>query len=226
MSADILVFGGRYLDIKTHPAGLAANILGPDLIEVFSDMISLTVFFACLKHDNAARLEKAMFGDRAFFIELQLSSLATGRPYSCDSSTSSHLVRQSCRFACLIYIKLVLRSFPITTIVVGRLAIKLQEAFMDLDLEDLDLDMAKASGRLLVWCLFAGACASTGRLSYGWYVIKLTEICTRLRLWWWIEVKSILTDVVWLESDCDSRCKPVWIDVLENILMQKGTIAD
>ena len=101
---------GRYLDVCSHAADLAATCLGADLVEAFSDIVYLTVFMTSLSTDSfaAEKMNRAMFGDRVFFIELILSTISVG-----EVEWNGKCLRQACKFAGLAYIKLVLRNLMV-----------------------------------------------------------------------------------------------------------------
>ncbi|KAH8594535.1 fungal-specific transcription factor domain-containing protein [Bisporella sp. PMI_857] len=197
---------------------LSAQIIGSSLFEAFSDMISLTAFISSLSQSpTAARnLDQAMFGDRAFLIELQLSKFSVGQPP--PGSVENWAIRQACRFAGLIYVKLVLRGFPVTLKVNGRLSDHIQSSLLNFDFEYFDINTDRGLGSVLLWCLFSGASASTGRTNFTWFINTLARLCKRMGLERWKAVKEPLMSVVWLESDCDVRCKIIWTDVLEKML--------
>jgi hypothetical protein len=214
LSTPIEVPGGLYLDRNSHPAALAGGFIGEDFVNIFADILAVTTFIGSLPFDEGVKLDRAMFGERVFLIDLQLT--ASIKDFTSHDFVMHH-TREILRFSCLLYVNVVLRDFPRSTKIICRLASKLQCSLLSSEVLRRPFTTTPLL-KLVLWALFIGMDCTVDKSESAWYPTALAQFCVLNSFRRWKDIRMCLIEVCWLEIDCDTRCKSHWADILEVII--------
>lgn len=214
LSTNIEIPGCRYMDRNSHPVALMQGFFGQEFVDIFADIMIFTKFIDFLQPNEEVKLNQAMFGERLLLIDLRLSaSIKDLRHYD----LVMHHTRKVVRFSCLLYVNVMLRDIPRSLKIIRRLASKLHHSLVSSGLLGTRFLSAPLL-KVILWALFLGKDCTVDESESTWYLYTLAQFCVMFGFRWWKDVRNCLMETCWLGSDCDTRCKSHWADVLEIIL--------
>jgi hypothetical protein len=118
-------------------------------------------------------------------------------------------MEQACRLGALVYIKSIMREYPLCAVTSKVLVAKLKSS-----LDGMAYYRNPTVAPLLLWLFFMGGMASHGTSDRAWYVahlVRLTLVVGELPTW--EGVKGCLKKILWVDGIHERPCRMLWDEV-------------
>jgi hypothetical protein len=183
---------------------------------VLQDMADLTIVIDLHCRGIRPISDMTVLIDKRNAVQHSLMSLTRGDELN-YGEVNSVCLYESVRHAAIIYSAAVTFPLPPLTGIFRNLA-----TLLKMTMEESKLDPCwQLCPKVLLWILILGGIAATDTVERSWYVQNLAAVSDALELSEWEEVTEELRNYLWLESGCDAGGRMLWIEVLNDTLLQK-----
>lgn len=181
------------------------------MADIFS---ALGDYVAVLKrHQTTFRDERyfCKLADQRNFIQHCLLSLPPGVK-NAELQPDVHSAYEAFRLSGLIFSLGVVFPMSYDAAPFSTLAILLKAELQGFDMNP--RHSLSCTRNMLVWILTLGAVAApAGGSERSWFVTRLNNLAMQTGISAWSDLKSILEQVLWLNSACDSAGQQIWAEV-------------
>jgi len=172
-------------------------------------LTEIVIDLRSLSHKSLIDVLDGAITDQLYLVERRLVSLLESIGSS-RHSTSCHSINRPCFIACLVYIYIHLRDFPIQSPLFSNFIEKLSSSLFAIDFSVM---WKESSYPMLLWVLATGAIAASGRTERSRFVSELSKISHSISLRKFEDFMAALKKIIWVKRWGGALYRDLWLEI-------------
>ena len=179
------------------------------LFKAFCDLQQISDFASCVPSSRIDKMDKALFADSIYAVELQLMFLSRVDDASCGSSLKGFITR-ACAMAAHTYLYVAPRQLMLNAPLFDTFVSQLKDALYDSRLLS---TWQRLNPSLLLWVLVVGGCTAIERPEWNWFVRAIAKVAKYSRVSTLKQLRGVLESLIWYRDPFDYALTALWSGV-------------